>query len=105
MRRIGAGHHGLGRGAAGIDAGPAEELALDDRDLLPRLGQPPCQGRPRLAGADDDGVEIRHRSLPPICGAVGIQSGLLSIVIPAKAGIQGHMIGSLPHTPARLSPG
>ena len=65
MRRIGAGHHGLGGRAAGIDAGPAEELALDDRDLLPRLRQPPRQRRPRLAGADDDGVIIRHRSSPP----------------------------------------
>ncbi len=64
MRGIGAGHHGLGRRAAGIDASAAEELALDDRDLLPRLRQPPRQRRPRLAGTDDDGVIIRHGSLP-----------------------------------------
>ncbi len=60
---IGAGHQGLGRHAAGVDAGAAEQLALHQGDAHARGGQPPGQRRTRLAGADDDGVEpLGHRA-------------------------------------------
>ena len=55
---VGAGHQGLGRRAAGVDAGAAEQLALGDRDLHPGPGQPDGEDRPRLARPDDDGVEV-----------------------------------------------
>ena len=54
---IGAGDQRLGRDAAGVDAGAAEELALDERDGHARGGQPAGQRRSGLAGADDDRVE------------------------------------------------
>ena len=61
VRGIGARHHRLGRDAAGIDAGAAEQLALDDRDLHSRCGQAPGEGGPGLSGTDNDRVEIlRH---------------------------------------------
>ncbi len=48
MRRIGARDQRLGRRAAGIDASPADQLALDERDLLARSPQAgrPSAGRP-----------------------------------------------------------
>src|SRR6185312_14411226 len=52
----GAGDQGLGGRAAGIDAGAAEILALDQRHRHPGLTQPLGQRRAGLAGADDDGV-------------------------------------------------
>ena len=55
--RIGAGDQRLGRHAAGIDAGSAEQLALDERDFHAGRGQPSGEGRACLPGADDDGVE------------------------------------------------
>src|SRR5882757_2855483 len=60
---IGAGDQGLGGRAAGIDAGAAKAIALDDRDLHARARQPPRQRRSRLPGADDDGVVVRHPAL------------------------------------------
>ncbi len=72
---IGAGDQGLGRRAAGVDAGAADELALDQRDLLPGGGEAAGHRRPGLAGADHDGVEaavhrdtstmIRPRTIAP----------------------------------------
>ena len=57
MRGIGAGDQRLGRRAAGVDAGAAEQVALDQRDLHAGAGQPAGERRPGLAGADDDRVE------------------------------------------------
>jgi hypothetical protein len=57
VRCIGARDQGLGRHAAGVDAGAAEQLALDQRDPHAGGGQAADQRRPGLAGADDDGVE------------------------------------------------
>ena len=54
---VGAGNQGLGGRAAGVDAGAAEQLALDDGDLHPGLAETNGKGRARLAGADDDCVE------------------------------------------------
>jgi len=52
-----AGHHRFGGDTAGVDAGSAEEFALDDGHPLPRPGQPPGERRSGLAGPDHDGVE------------------------------------------------
>ena len=57
VRGTRAGNQGLGRHAAGIDAGTTEQPALDQRHRLARLGQPVGQRRTRLAGTDDDRVE------------------------------------------------
>ena len=75
VRGIGAGDQRLGRHAAGVDAGAAEELALDERDLHAGAGQPAGERRPGLAGADDDGgttstATSTRRSTAP-CGAAG----------------------------------
>ena len=59
MRGIGAGDQRLGRHAAGVDAGAAEQLALDERDRHAGRGQPAGKRRAGLAGADDDRVEGR----------------------------------------------
>ena len=57
------GDQGLGGNAAVVDARAADELALDHRHRLACLGQSARQGRPGLAGADDDRVEfICHRT-------------------------------------------
>ena len=58
MRGIGARDQGLGRRAADIDAGSAEQLALDDRDRLARRREPAGHRRAGLAGPDDDRVEV-----------------------------------------------
>ena len=61
---VGAGDHGLGGRASGVDAGATEELAFDERDGAAGLREPSCEGRPGLAGADDDGVEVSwHQTL------------------------------------------
>src|SRR5690242_13620942 len=54
--RAGAGHQSFGWDTAGVDAGAAEKLALDDGYFHPSACQP---GRKRGAGlsrTDDDGV-------------------------------------------------
>src|SRR6516225_7054020 len=43
----------------------AEKLAFDDRDLPVCRHQSPCQGRPGLAGANDNRVVVGH-ARPPI---------------------------------------
>ena len=43
---IGARYQGLGRGAAGIDASAADEMALNDSHLHPGAGQAECQDGP-----------------------------------------------------------
>src|ERR1700746_386669 len=57
---IGARYQRLGRGAAGIDASAADEMALDDSHLHPGARQAECQRWSGLAGADDDRVEVGH---------------------------------------------
>ena len=59
---IGAGDQGLGGDAAGVDAGSAEEMALDEGDLHAGLSERSCEGRAGLTGSDDDGVEFGHWS-------------------------------------------
>ncbi len=57
---VGAGDEGFGGDAAGVDAGPAEELALDHGDLHAGPGEASCEGWAGLACADDDCVECGH---------------------------------------------
>src|SRR5690606_22421806 len=57
---IGACYQGLGRHAAGIDAGAPDMLALDDRDRHAGCREASGKRRPGLAGADDDGIEVPH---------------------------------------------
>ena len=67
MRHLGTGHQRLGRHATGVDAGAAEQVALDQRHALARRGQASGQRRTGLAGTDDDRVvsarswQQRHR--------------------------------------------
>ena len=63
LHGVGVGDEGLGRDAAGVDAGSAEELALDDGDLLAGGGETSCEGGTGLAGSNDDGVELGHGCL------------------------------------------
>ncbi len=72
MGGIGAGHQRLGRHAAGIDAGAAEIFAFDQAHGFTGAGQAAGQGRSRLAGADDDGVEALHGRAPAgiTCGRI-----------------------------------
>ena len=46
----------LGRDAADVDAGAADQLALDDRGLAAGIAQPDGQRRAGLPGADDDRI-------------------------------------------------
>src|SRR6516225_5317614 len=62
--RVRARDQGLGRGAAGIDASAADEIALDDSHLHPGAGKAERQRWPGLAGADDDCVICSHPSPP-----------------------------------------
>ena len=55
---IGARHHGLGGYAAGVDAGAAEQFALDDGHFHTRRGQALGEGWPGLSCSDDDGVKL-----------------------------------------------
>ncbi len=57
VRGVRAGHQCLGGDAAGVDAGPADQLALHHRNGVAGRGQPACQRGPGLAGAHDDRVE------------------------------------------------
>ncbi len=54
----------LGGNAADVDAGAADQLALDDRGFAAGIAQPDGQRRAGLPGADDDRiVRLRHRCL------------------------------------------
>lgn len=57
VRRISTGNQRLRRCAAGVDAGAAEQLALDHRHGHARAGQTPGQRRDCLTRADDDRIE------------------------------------------------
>src|SRR5258707_10544630 len=59
LRDVGAGDESLGGRAAGVDAGAAEELALDERDAAAGLREASGEGWAGLTGADDDGIEGR----------------------------------------------
>src|SRR5690242_11827294 len=52
----GAGYHGLGWGAAFVDAGAADVLALDEGSAPSRAGERGGERAAALAGADHDGV-------------------------------------------------
>jgi len=68
---VGAGDHSFGGGAAGVDAGAAEEVSLDEGYGLSGGGEAGGEGWAGLAGSDDDGVVCGHgRS----CG-VGLVGG------------------------------
>jgi hypothetical protein len=69
MRGIGAGDHCLRGHAAGVDAGSADELAFDQRDLHACCGQTPGEGGSRLPGTDDDRVEATVHDTPPMIRA------------------------------------
>ncbi len=63
MSRIGARDQRLGRRAAGVDASPTDQIALDERDLLARRRKPADHRRSSLPGADHDRIEMAvHRS-------------------------------------------
>ena len=62
MGGVGAGDHGFGRNTSGVDAGAAEEIALDDGDALAGSGEAGGKGGSGLSGTDDDGVEIFSES-------------------------------------------
>ena len=56
----------LGRNAPVVDAGAADELALDDRSLASGIAEPHRERRAGLSGADDDRVEgLRHEVPAP----------------------------------------
>lgn len=58
LGNVRAGHQRLGWDAPGVDAGAADQFALDDRDALPGGGQPSRKRGSGLAGTDDDRVEM-----------------------------------------------
>ena len=66
VRDLGAGDHGLGGRAAGVDAGAAEDIALDEGDLLSGSGEPDGEEGACLTGADDDGVEVGDHGSPDL---------------------------------------
>jgi hypothetical protein len=57
VRRVGARHHRLGGRAAVVHAGAAELVPLHHGDFHAGTGEARSEGRPGLAGADDEGVE------------------------------------------------
>jgi hypothetical protein len=66
-----AGHQRLGRHTAHVDAGAAEVVPLDDGRLQPFATAACGDGRPGLAGADDDGVKdfrVHGHALSSGCG-------------------------------------
>jgi hypothetical protein len=63
VRRLGAGHHRLGRSAAVVHAGAAQGLALGDHDPAARRGQTRRQRHAGLAGPDHD--DFHEASLHP----------------------------------------
>src|SRR5687767_5970930 len=92
-RRVRARHHRLGRNAAGVDAGSAEDLALDERDLHPSSGETRGHVRAGLAGPDDDrvvarGLHAQSGSFAPDCSATmyaAYHSGQFSSLLPSLA--------------------
>src|SRR6202041_2094420 len=63
MSSIGARDQRLGRRAAGVDASPSDQIALDERDRLARRRKPADHRRSSLAGADHNRIEMAvHRS-------------------------------------------
>ena len=60
MCDLGGGKHRLGRRAARVNAGPAQVFLLDQRDGPTAVGQFLRQRPPGLAGANHNGVIVRH---------------------------------------------
>ena len=60
MDRIGTRHERLCRRASGIDTCAAKFIAFDNSDSFTGACKPCCHRRPRLAGADNDCVEMLH---------------------------------------------
>ena len=60
ISRVGARDQRLGGRASGIDACAAEELSLDNGDLLAGSDETPRQRRPGLSCSDDDRIMIEH---------------------------------------------
>src|SRR5205085_6163266 len=56
-RGIGAGDGRLGGHAAGVDAGAAEQMALDQGHRHPGGGEPAGERRAGLPGTNDDRIE------------------------------------------------
>src|SRR5262249_7290125 len=78
ISRISARNQRLSRGAAGIDAGAAEKLALDDGSLPAGGHQSPRQARSGLSGADNDRIMVRHN--PPLISRLSSrEAGIPSI--------------------------
>ncbi len=55
---VSGGDECLGWDAAGVDTGPAEELALDHGDSEAGFGKTSGERRAGLTGPDDDGIEV-----------------------------------------------
>src|SRR3989304_14082 len=79
MGALGAGQHGLGRGAPVVDAGSPQVLAFDQGDGPAPVGQPMRQGIPGLPRPDDNGVELLH--VPPPSGLDGLGDKALGATI------------------------
>jgi hypothetical protein len=63
MRGMSAGDQRLGGSTSGVDAGSAEEIALDIRDLPTSFCEFPGKGRSSLPRAYNDCVKLRHQVL------------------------------------------
>jgi len=55
---VGAGHHGFGRRASGIDAGATEEFSLHNCYLASACGQSRCKKWAGLTGSDNDRIKV-----------------------------------------------
>ena len=63
VEAVGCIEQGLGGDAADVEAGAAEEFALDAGDLQAELGGADGGGVSARAGADDDEIEIGLRNV------------------------------------------
>src|SRR5436190_1616602 len=73
MRGIRAGHKRFGRHAAGVDAGAAEQVPLDQGHRHPGSGEAAGERRARLPGANDDRVKTpAHRNTVMMKNAASI---------------------------------
>ena len=95
MGRMGAGDQCLRRNAAGIDASTAERPSFDHRDGLASGRKPARKRRPRLPGADDDGIVGSCHFLPPASPRYYVTAGVagyhLQRAIPAASLRIGHI--------------
>ena len=75
MCGIGARDHRLGRRAAGVDAGAADELPFDKDDRLSRRGKAECERGACLPRTNDDRVIVRHGRAPCVPGTMQPRAG------------------------------